>query len=128
MDNMEEIIQAISIVFVVALFLCNTGRGLKAIELCKEGLVLLNNKALEKEKHLRNFFFERIYSTMFYVYLYYRDYKNAAEYGRKLLSICRECGETVLEGMISIVLAEINRIQNEPAEAKELYETAIGII
>ena len=128
MDNIEEIIQAISVALVVASFLYNTGRGLKAIELCKEGLVVLNDKTLEKEKHLRNFFFERIYFIMLRVYFDYRDFKKAAEYGRKLLSICHEDGETVLEGMISMALAEIYKIQNEPADAKELYETAVGIM
>ena len=118
----------IYIASVLARFLCNTGRGTKAIELCKEGLVLLNNKALEIEMHLRNFFLKQIYFTMFKAYWDFRNYKNAAKYGRKLLSILRECGETVTEGMISIALAGIHQIQNEPAEAQELYETAIKIM
>ena len=128
MDNIEEIMQAISIVFVVGVFLCNTGRGIKAIELFKEGFVLLNNKALEKEKHLSNFFFKRIYFAMFKTCDCNHDYKNAAQYGRKLLVILRQCGETVNEGMISLVLANTYRIQNKPTEAKELYETAIDIM
>ena len=128
MDNIEEIMQAISIVFVVGGFLCNTGRGIKAIELFKEGLVLLNNKALEKEKHLSNFFFNRIYFAMFNTYYRNRDYKNAAQYGRKLLFILRQCGQTIIEGMISLVLAYTFQKQNKPTEAKELYETAIEIM
>ena len=128
MDNIEEIMQAISIVFVVGGFLCNTGRGIKAIELFKEGLVLLNNKALEKEKHLSNFFFKRIYFAMFNTYYRNHDYKNAAQYGRKLLVILRQCGETVIEGIISLVLAYTFQKQNKPTEAKELYETAIEIM
>ena len=118
----------IYIASVLARFLCNTGRGIKGIELCKESLVLLNNKALEKEKHLRNFCLVDIYITMSKAYFHCRNYKNAAEYGRKLLSIFRERGETVLEGTISIALAEIYQIQNEPAEAQDLYETAIKIM
>ena len=118
----------IYIASVLACFLCNTGRGIKAIELCKEGLVLLNNKAMEKEKHLRNFFLVHIYFTMLNVYFDCRNYKNAAEYGRKLLSILLERGETVLEGIISIALAKIYQIQHEPAEAQELYETGIKIM
>ena len=110
----------IYIVSVLACFLLNTGRGIKAIELCKEGLVLLNNEALEKEKHLRNVFLEQIYFTMLKAYYDCHNYKNAAEYGRKFLFLLRECGETVLEGMISIALAKIYEIQNEPAEAQEL--------
>ena len=118
----------IYIASVLARFLCNTGRGIKAIELCKEGLVLLNNKAMEKEQHLRNLFLVHIYFTMLNVYFDCRNYKNAAEYGRKLLSILLERGETVLEGIISILLAAIYQIQHEPAEAQELYETAIKIM
>ena len=128
MDHIEEIMQAISIVFVVGGFLCNTGRGIKAIELFREGLVLLNNKALEKEKHLSNFFFKHIYFAMFKTYDCNHDYKNAAQYGRKLLVILRQCGETVNEGMISLVLANRYQIQNKPTVAKELYETAIDIM
>ena len=50
MNDLEEIIQAIYIGMVVATFLHMTGRAQKAIELCKESLVLLNNKTLEKEE------------------------------------------------------------------------------
>ena len=50
MNDIKEIIQAIYISFVVATFLYMTGRARKAIELCRESLVLLNNKALEKEE------------------------------------------------------------------------------
>jgi len=46
MNDIEEIIQAIYIGVVVAMFLYMTGRVEKAIELCRESLVLLNNKAL----------------------------------------------------------------------------------
>ena len=50
MNYEEEIIQAIYIAFLVADFLLNTGRALKAIELCKESLVLLSCKVLSAEK------------------------------------------------------------------------------
>ena len=38
MNYVEEIIQAICIALVVSNFFLNTGRALKAIELCKESL------------------------------------------------------------------------------------------
>ena len=41
MNDLQEIIQAIYIGIVVATFLYMTGRARKAIELCKESLVLL---------------------------------------------------------------------------------------
>ena len=43
MNNIEEIIQAFFIGLLASSFLLNTGRALKAIELCKESLVLLNS-------------------------------------------------------------------------------------
>ena len=102
----------IYIASVLAHFLCNTGRGIKAIKLCKEGLVLLNDKALGKEKNLRNLFLGHIYFTMFKAYFDCRNYKNAAEYLRNLLSILHECGKTVGGGIITIMLARIQQIQN----------------
>ena len=53
MSYVEEIMQAICIAFGVAHFLLNTGSALKAIELCKESLVLLSCKVLSAEKPLR---------------------------------------------------------------------------
>ena len=44
MHNVEDILQAIFIGLAVATFLLNTGRSLKAIEVCKECLILLNNE------------------------------------------------------------------------------------
>ena len=44
MNNQTDILQAISIGLVIASFLLNTGRGLKAIEVCKECLTFLNNE------------------------------------------------------------------------------------
>ena len=65
MNDIEEIIQAIYIGVVIATFLYMTGRARKAIELCKESLVLLNNKALEKEKQFAKFLHEAIYKVLF---------------------------------------------------------------
>ena len=128
MNDLEEIIQAIYIGVVVATFLCMTGRARKAIELCKESLVLLNNKALEKEKQFAKFLYEAIYKVLFAAYHHIRDYTNAIAYGRKLLAIEPECRETVQEGVICINLAAICQAQNKYFEAKELYERAISIM
>ena len=54
MDNTEEIITTIVIGTLVAAFLRNTSRVLRALELFKECLILLNNKALAKEKEIVN--------------------------------------------------------------------------
>jgi len=128
MNDLEEIIQAIYIGVVVATFLYMTGRAKKAIELCREILFLLNNKALEKEEQFGKFLCEAIYKVMFAAYLLIRDYTNVITYGRKLLSIERERGETVNAGKLCIKLAAIYKAQNKYVEAKELYERAISIM
>ena len=55
MDNISEILQTITrcnIAAVVATYLFNTGRIIKAVEIFNECLVLLNGKALETIKEL----------------------------------------------------------------------------
>ena len=47
--NIIDILKAIFIGLIVATFLLNTGRGLKAIEVCKECFILLNNVPLKKD-------------------------------------------------------------------------------
>ena len=128
MNDIEEIIQAIYIGVVIATFLYMTGRARKAIELCKESLVLLNNKALEKEKQFAKFLHEAIYKVLFEAYLRIRDYTNAIAYGRKLLAFKCKCRETVQEGILCINLATICKAENKYFEAKELYEKAISIM
>ena len=46
MNMTEAILQAVFIGLVVAVFLLNTGRALKAIEVCKECLSFLNNRVV----------------------------------------------------------------------------------
>ena len=128
MNYEEEIIQAIHIGLAVATFLLNIGHALKAIELCKESLVLLNTKALSMGKQIEQFIHEQFYFTMFEAYCRVSDDTNAITYGRKLLAIERELGYTVQEGCLSITLAQIYGRQSMRAEAKELLERAIPVI
>ena len=128
MNYVEEILQAIFIGLTVANFLLNIGRGSKAIELCKESLVLLNHKALNIEKQFGQFIYKEIYHTMFKVYCSVSDHTNALACGRKLLAIHQECSDTVQEGMLSLVLAQICQRQSMYAEAKDLYERAIPLM
>ena len=128
MNDIEEIIQANYISVVVATFLYMTGRARKAIELCKESLVLLNNKALEEEKQFAKLLYEAIYKVLFATYLHIRDDTNAIAYGRKLLAIEREGCETVQEEILCINFATICKAENKSFEAKELYERAMSIM
>ena len=128
MNYVEEIIQAISIALLIANFLLNTGSALKAIELCKESLVLLSNVVLSVAKPLRQRMYIKIYQTMFKAYYRVNDHTNAIACVRKLLNIHRECGDTVREAELSIALAQIYESQSMYAEAKEVYTKAIPVI
>ena len=129
MNNVKEIIEAIFIALAVATLLLNTGRALKAIELCKESLVLLSNKALSiKQQFCKKIIYAAICKTMMNSYCRIHDNTNAIAYGRKLLVIYCESGKTVQEGYLSIKLAQIYENQNNYTEAKELFERAATIM
>jgi len=64
-----QIIQAICIGLVVATFLYMTGRSRKAIALRSESLVLLNDKALDKEEQFGKLLCEAIYKVILPAYL-----------------------------------------------------------
>ena len=128
MRNAREIIAAAVIGLVVATFLLNTRRALKAIELCKESLVLLNNQALGITQQLGKLIYKEIYVTIFNAYYRIHDNKNVLKYGRKLLVIHCECGEKIQEGLLSMVLGEIYQSQNKYVDATELYERAVSIM
>ncbi|XP_078353016.1 tetratricopeptide repeat protein 28-like [Oculina patagonica] len=125
---MGEILKAIFLgLDSVVIFLLNTGRAQKAIELCKENLVLLNNTAATMEEQLAKYIWAVIYKTLFNAYRGICDKTNAITYGRKLLVISRECGITVQEVWLSIEMAQIYKSQNKYVQAKELYERAMTI-
>jgi hypothetical protein len=65
MNNKEDILQVIFIGLAVATFLLNTGRGLNAIEVCKECLIFLNNEVLKKEEQIFNLVNSCIHRTIF---------------------------------------------------------------
>ena len=85
MNNIEEIIQAFFIGLLAATFLLNTSRALKAIELCKESLFLLNSMEPSIAKQIGQTLHRPIYEIMFLGYRGIRDNTNTITYGRKLL-------------------------------------------
>ncbi len=117
MDNIENILISLAIGLVVATFLLNTGRCLKAIGICKECL-----------KQCVKLFIGRIYQGLFIASYHTGDYTNATKYGRELLVIFRESGEEAKEGRVTLILANICKRQCKHVEAKELYERAISIM
>ena len=128
MNYEEDILQAIFIAVVVANFLLNTSRALKAIKLCRESLALLSDEVLSVKRPLQQIIYRKIYHTMFEAYRRVSDHSNTIACGWKLLTILRECGDTVQEGMLSLVLARIYQSQSNYVEAKGLYERAITIM
>ena len=125
MANIENVSHSLSIGELVANFLINTGRVLKAIELCKE-LIVFSKKA--KEENCVIPFEDIIHFRLFEAYSLIRDYTNAIKYGRKLLVLYCELGEKVMEGQLTIILASMCKEQCKRGEAKQLYEKAINIM
>ena len=127
MNITEAILQAAFIGWAVAIFLLNTGRALKAIEVCKECLIFLNNRVVKMEGEIFNLLYIDIYKTIFRAYCLIPDHTEAVIYGRRLLDIYSQCGKKFEEGNLTILLANIYRHHFRYLEAMELYETAINI-
>ena len=128
MNNIEDILQVICIGLAVTTFLLNTGRGLKAIEVCKECLTFVNNEVPKEEYKVFNLANIALYKALFKAYCLVTDYTNATEYGWKLLHIYRECGETAQEGNITLTLADMCEQQFKYVEAREHYNRAMKIM
>ena len=99
-----------NIAFLVALFLLNSDRIQKAIEICSECLILLNGTD-QNSKYLFNSLLLQFYSAfnllLFSAYCLISDHTSAERYGRKLLVLYSESGDLVKEGDVSLALAEI---------------------
>ena len=127
MNSVGEVIQAVSIGFIIASFLLDTCRVVKAIELCKEGLFILDSKAVVKEHNTITSLYKEMYWTLLLAYNIINNYTNAVIYGRKLLHIHHICGERTEECAIRISLAKLYLHHSKYAEAKELCENALLI-
>ena len=110
MNITEAILEAAFIGLVVAIFLLNTGRALKAIEVCKECLIFLNNRVVKIEGEIFNLLYIGIYQTIFSAYCLIPDHTEALIYGRKLLDVYCQCGKKLEEGNLTILLANIYSI------------------
>ena len=84
MDNILDILQTIHIGVVVATFLFNTGRIIKAVAIFNECLVLLNGKALETIKELTTPILIYVYYNLLDGYTLVYDHTRAIECGKKL--------------------------------------------
>ena len=127
MNGMDEVIQAISIGLIVAHFLLNTNRVLKSIELCKECLAFLKQRAGIKDDKLAKSLSKTVYLIISNAYRAINDNKNAIKYATKVLKIYRESGEKLAEYELSCNLANMYFFQSKYAEAREFYERALLI-
>ena len=99
-----EIITTIFSGIFVATFLRNTSRVLRALELCKECLILLNNKALAKENKIVELAYKTTYLSLLETYCLIKDYSSGIECGRKLLHFLRVSGEKSTEAQVTYYL------------------------
>ena len=119
--------KALEIGIVVAAFLLNTRRCLKAIEVCKECLIICDNM-VQGSNPFVTLVYDTSYEIMFQAYCYIRDYPKAIHYGTKLLDLFRETGERFEEGRLSLAVATIFHCQRKYVEAQDLYEKAVKIM
>ena len=127
MNNLEHLVDALCIGVGVAGLLLKTNRVEKAIQVYKECLVLLNNKALEKEKEIVELTAQVIYFPMIIAYRLMNNPASAIECGRELMAIQRRTGKIYgdLEGKVMFELAMVYEQQLRYVEAKEYYSKAL---
>lgn len=88
MENIAEIIPPVIKGISVAISLLNTSGPSgtpRAIEVCKECLILLDKKGTDKERPFVKFLYKEIYSLMFEGYRLIQDHTSGIECGEKLL-------------------------------------------
>ena len=110
-----------------AKFLLNTRRILEAVKLCKECLILLSNKTLEKELEFVNLSYIAVYCTMLKGYRLNNDHASGIECCRNLLEVVRRSGEKDKEGRMIYELATLHQRQCNYKEARDLYKKALCI-
>ena len=128
MDNVDEVLEAFHIGFIVAAFVLKTGRVPAAIKLFKECLILLKSKALEGERELLASIHECIFLQMFNGYVLMKDRTNAMECGRDLLVLTRRNGKKDVDQKVTYELAEMHLFLGRYEEAKEFYLKALSIM
>ncbi|MCO0638361.1 hypothetical protein M8745_20715, partial [Lutimaribacter sp. EGI FJ00014] len=88
----EAMTPFMSIALFVALFLLNSDRIQKAIEICNECLILLNNTDQNSKDPFISLIYTAIYTALFGAYRSISDYISAERYGMKLLVLLSETG------------------------------------
>ena len=146
----KKVLQVIDTAECVANFLFKTGRALKAIELCKERLILLNNmmrqmssdfvpvsdqrSAIESDrmhcqcdKNTLMTNAEKQYANLGTVFQSRGEYVNGEEYLRKALQINREIGDKHGEAACYTDLGTVFHCLGEFGKAKEYLRKALQV-
>ena len=114
-----------NIVVDVSQYLINTNRVQKSIELCNEQLFLLNKTELKNKTELVTSCKTLAYCNMSLGYFRVEDYGNAIKWGQKWLDSLRGRGDRITEGYAMSILAQLNTLQSNHNEAKELGARAL---
>ena len=131
--KLQKFMQAYAVISIgtaVAMFLINTNRVVKGIQLAEECLIVLNNSVLRENTKLFNAIYCYISATISFVYKnYIYDYTRAIEWGEKNLeAVVQLFGEFSDEvGLSAMMLAFSYHQQLKYEKAKELFEKALRI-
>ena len=128
MNNLDYIFQVICLGLAIATFLLNTGRAVKAIEVCKECFIFLNNEVVRKKEKFVYLVTIAIYQKIFIAYCLIPDYTNAIQNGNQLLDIYHERGKSGEDEVLLLLrLGMIYEKLFKYVEAGKLFENAISI-
>ena len=128
-QKVNQALQVISIGATVAIFLINTNRVLKGIQLAEECLIVLNNTVLGENTKIFKIFYRYISVTICNAYCLIYDYTRAIEWGEKNLEgtvqLFGEFSDEV--GSSAMMLAGLYPLQLKYQKGKELSEKALRI-
>ena len=131
MNVTEEVLlrATISLADQISSYLYETNRVLKAIELSKEQLFLLDHKTLKNaEKELFVSSKLQAYVIIFHGYFLTNQMGLAIDPGKKLLDLTRQNNLRKAEGIVSLVLAQCYEHYYDFNKAKEFGLKALSIV
>ena len=128
MNNILDILWIIHVGVLVANFLSNTGRIIKAVEIFNECLVLLNGNALQTIKELTTPLVIYLCDKLLDGYTLMYDHTSAIECGKKIHVALHNSGRKDEEGIILILLAKLCCQRSKYEKAKEFCENALSIM
>ena len=127
MDNLDEILQVLVVGVAVALFLLQTCRYTKAIELFSECLVVLQKHSSKLKKKKLNEFRALIHCNLFRAFFLVGDYEKAINNGEKLFPLYEQIDD--FEGAAGLLekIGDAYQLTGELVKAKERYEKAFKL-